>query len=59
MVSGAFVRVCCQGVAIIWLVDAHLFEVCVCVDLSSGQGRSFPILRLTKGCWTYLPPLGT
>ncbi len=30
--------------------------VCVCVDLSSGQGGPFPILRLTKACWTCPPP---
>jgi hypothetical protein len=31
----------------------------VCVDLSSRQRRLFPILRLTKACWMYPPPLGT
>jgi hypothetical protein len=29
---------------------------CVCVDLSSRQRGLFPILRLTKACWTYPPP---
>jgi hypothetical protein len=28
----------------------------VCVDLSSGQRGSFPILRLTKAYWMYPPP---
>ncbi len=36
-----------------------LIFISVCVDLSSGQGRLFPILRLTKACWMYPPPLGT
>jgi hypothetical protein len=40
-------------------VDVGMVCVCVCVDLSSGQRRPFPILRLTKACWTYPPPLGT
>ena len=30
----------------------------VCVNLSSRQERPFPILELTKACWTCLPPLG-
>ncbi len=30
-------------------------DVCVCVDLSFGQRGPFPILRLTKACWTYPP----
>ncbi len=34
------------------------FGVCVCVNLSSGLVRPFPILKVTKPCWTCLPPLG-
>jgi hypothetical protein len=30
--------------------------MCVGVDLSSGMGGPFPILELTKACWTYPPP---
>ncbi len=30
---------------------------CVCVDLVSGQRGPFPILELTKACWTCPPPL--
>jgi hypothetical protein len=30
----------------------------MCVNLSSGLVRPFPILKVTKPCWTCLPPLG-
>jgi hypothetical protein len=32
--------------------------VCVCVNLSSGLVRPFPILEVTKPRWMCLPPLG-
>jgi hypothetical protein len=32
--------------------------MCVCVNLSSGLVRPFPILEVTKPRWTCLPPLG-
>ena len=35
----------------------QLMNVCVCVDLVSGQRGPFPILELTKACWTCPPPL--
>ncbi len=38
------------------LLPGNLSLKGVCVDLSSGQGGPFPILRLTKACWTYPPP---
>ncbi len=42
----------------LFVIDIHTSTLIVCVNLSSGLVRPFPILKVTKPCWTCLPPLG-